>query len=64
MVWREPSLHALGAALSTCGAAGLLLALTGAGQGTVSTVGGVVPGFVLIAGSWSATLDGRTRQDA
>ena len=64
VVWREPSLHVLGAALTVCGAAGLGLAATGAGQAAVSTVGGVVPGFVLIAGSWIATAPERTPQDA
>lgn len=61
VVWREPSLHGLAAALTVCGAAGLVLAATGAAQATVSTVGGVLPGFVLIAGCWSATAEGRTR---
>lgn len=49
-VWREVSLHLLGGALAVCGAAGLLLALTGAGEAAVATVGGVAPGFVLLAG--------------
>jgi hypothetical protein len=51
-------LHVAGAALTGCGLVGLVLAATGAEQAAVATVGGVVPGFVLLAGgAWAATTD-------
>lgn len=55
VVWRERSLHVLAAALSACGASGLLLAAAGAGEPAVATVGGVLPGFVLLSGGWAAS---------
>ena len=65
VVWREASLHVLGAALALCGTAGLVLAATGTGDVVIATVGGVVPGFVLLAGgAWAATAGGRVPQDA
>jgi hypothetical protein len=65
VVWREPSLHALGGALTVCGVVGLVLAATGAGHSAVATVGGVVPGFLLLAGGgWAATRSGLVPQDA
>lgn len=65
VVWREPSLHVVGGALTACGAAGLVLAAAGAGQAAVATVGGVVPGFLLLAGGgWATTRSGRVPQDA
>lgn len=65
VVWREASLHVLAAALTVCGAAGLLLAAAGAGEAAIATVGGVVPGFVLLAGGLTAaTTGGRVPQEA
>ena len=65
VVWRETSLHRLGAAMTACGALGLLLAATGSGAAAIATVGGVVPGFVLLAGgAWAATENGRVPQTA
>lgn len=61
VVWSEASLHVVGAALTVCGAVGLVLAATGAGGATVATVGGVVPGFALIAGGGvAAATSGRS----
>ena len=59
------ALGVLASALTACGAAGLLLAATGAGGAAIATVGGVVPGFVLLAGSGlAATSGGRVAQAA
>jgi len=59
-VWQEMSLHVLGAAMTLCGAVGLLLAATGAGEAAIAAVGGVVPGFLLLAGgAWAASRAAR-----
>ncbi len=56
VLWREPSLHVLGGALTLAGVAGLVLAVGDAGEAAVAAVGGVVPGFVLLGGgAWAAT---------
>ena len=63
--WREASLHVLGAALTVRGAIELLLAAVDGGQPAVAAVGGVVLGFLLLAGgTWAATTNGRVPQDA
>ena len=65
VAWREPSLHVLGAALTVCGVVGLALAAVGADQAAVSTVGGVVPGFVLLAGgAWAANTSSGVQEHA
>ena len=51
VLWREASLHLLGGSLVLCGVVGLVLAFADAGEAAVATAGGVVPGFVLLAGS-------------
>jgi hypothetical protein len=65
VVWRESSLHVLGAALTACGVAGLALAAVGADEAPIAAVGGVVPGFVLLAGAaWAANQGPRVPQPA
>ena len=65
VVWRTASLHVLGAAMSVCGLIGLALALLGSSEAAVATVGGVVPGFVLLGGgAWAAAESVRVPQDA
>lgn len=65
VVWREPSLHVLAAALTACGVAGLALAAAGAGEAPIAVVGGVVPGFVLLTGAaWAAEQRPRVPQQA
>ena len=65
VLWRTASLHVLGAALACCGAVGLALAALGSGEAAIATVGGVVPGFVLLAGgAWAATERAREPQPA
>lgn len=51
LVWRTPSLHVVGGALTACGVAGLVLAAAGSGRAPVAVVAGVVPGAVLLLGS-------------
>ena len=65
VAWRTASLHVLGAALSVCGLAGLALAPLGSSEAAIATVGGVVPGFVLLGGgAWAAAEGVRVPQDA
>lgn len=58
-LWAAPSLAALGGALTVCGVTGLVLAFAGASPAVVRTVAGVVPGAVLLAGSWWGALASR-----
>jgi hypothetical protein len=60
-LWREPSLRWLGAGIAGCGAAGLILAVAGAGASPIAAVSGVVPGALLLAGSWWGTRAARGR---
>jgi hypothetical protein len=55
-IWHEPSVGWLGAAIALCGLAGLLLAAADASEATIATVGGIIPGVLLLGGSWWATL--------
>ncbi|MFF9843520.1 hypothetical protein ACH414_28100 [Streptomyces sp. NPDC020422] len=50
--WRRPRLHALGAALTACGAAGLALAAATASPAVIATVAGILPGVLLLASVW------------
>ncbi len=47
-VWRRPSLNALAAAMSGCGAAGLALAVADAPAAVIAAVAGIVPGCLLL----------------
>lgn len=59
-IFREPVFWWLGGAVTGCGVAGLALAAASAPEATVSTVGGVVPGAVLLASvGWSAAAGSR-----
>ncbi|MDY0811920.1 hypothetical protein [Kitasatospora purpeofusca] len=63
-VWRQPSLNALAAAMSGCGAAGLALAATGVPAAVVATVAGILPGALLlgaVARSLRAPVAGAVR---
>ncbi|MER7463832.1 hypothetical protein [Streptomyces sp. NPDC097981] len=57
-IWRMPSLHWLGAGMSACGAAGLVLAVCGFPQAAVAAVAGVVPGAMLLGSVWWDVLAG------
>ncbi|MFC8506819.1 hypothetical protein ACFU3J_06785 [Streptomyces sp. NPDC057411] len=52
--WRRPRLHALGAALTACGAAGLALAAATASPAVIATVAGILPGVLLLASVWQS----------
>ncbi|WP_030769937.1 MULTISPECIES: hypothetical protein [unclassified Streptomyces] len=53
-VWRMPSLRWLAAAMTACGAAGLVLAACGASLAVIATVAGIAPGVLLLgAVRWS-----------
>jgi hypothetical protein len=49
VVWAQRFFHVLGAAIAVCGLAGLVLALAGAPTAASATVGGVLPGLLLLA---------------
>ncbi|PWK74625.1 hypothetical protein BCL76_101359 [Streptomyces sp. CG 926] len=51
-VWRMPSLRWLAAAMTACGAAGLVLAACGASLAVIATVAGIAPGALLLGAVW------------
>ncbi len=51
-VWHQPFHDALGAAITTCGVAGLAAAVAGASAAVIATVAGLAPGFVLLGVSY------------
>jgi len=55
VVWKQPFFHALGAAIATCGAVGLLLAATGGSDAAIAATAGVLPGALLLAASLHAS---------
>ncbi|MFF8379313.1 hypothetical protein ACF07V_24655 [Streptomyces sp. NPDC015661] len=57
VAWRRPALHALGAGIAVCGAAGLALAAFDAPVTAIRTVAGILPGALLLA---SVLRPGRT----
>ncbi|WP_229860916.1 hypothetical protein [Streptomyces litmocidini] len=52
VTWRRPALHVLAAALTACGAAGLVLAALDAPVTAVRVTAGVLPGVLLLAAVW------------
>lgn len=57
-VWSARSLAWLGAAIAACGVLGLVVAAFGADEAAVAVVAGVIPGLILLAGSWWGVLRG------
>ncbi|MFG2988763.1 hypothetical protein ACGFZK_05570 [Streptomyces sp. NPDC048257] len=51
-VWRMPPLRLLAAAMAACGAAGLVLAASGASLAVIATVAGIAPGALLLGSVW------------
>ncbi|MEU9159749.1 hypothetical protein AB0D29_05590 [Streptomyces sp. NPDC048424] len=51
-VWRMPSLRLLAAAMSACGAAGLVLAACGCSAAAIAAVAGIAPGALLLGSVW------------
>ncbi|MGW7460172.1 hypothetical protein [Streptomyces sp. NPDC054797] len=60
-VWRMPSLRLLAAAMSACGAAGLVLAACGSSPAVVAAVAGIAPGALLLASVWWSVRTGPER---
>lgn len=58
IAWRRPSLHALAAAITVCGATGLVLAAAGAPDPAIRVTAGVIPGLLLLGSVW---WSGRSR---
>lgn len=56
VIFAQPFFHWLGAAITACGAVGVVLALTGAGTGIIGLVAGVLPGALLLAFGWWGAL--------
>lgn len=52
VIFRQSFFHWLGAAITGCGAVGILLALLDSGSQPVAVVAGVVPGALLLAFGW------------
>lgn len=63
-VWHQASLRVLGAAMSACAAAGLVLGAAGAGTAVVASVAGIAPGVLLLASVWWSALAARPRRTA
>ncbi len=61
VVFDAPFFHVLGAAITACGALGLVLVFAGAGQAAVDTISGVLPGLLLLAfASWGVRRSPRS----
>lgn len=56
VIFAQPFFRWLGAAITAGGAAGVVLALAGAGTGTIGLVAGVLPGALLLAFGWWGAL--------
>ncbi|MFG3054825.1 hypothetical protein ACGFZP_28270 [Kitasatospora sp. NPDC048239] len=52
VVWRMASLRLLAAAMSACGAAGLVLAACGSPVAPIAAVAGIAPGALLLGSVW------------
>jgi len=60
-IWRLKLFRLLGAGIALCGVAGLTAATTGATTAVIAAVGGVLPGFLLLAASyWGASAPRRS----
>jgi hypothetical protein len=68
VVWAESVFHWLGGSMAACGVLGLTLAFAGAPHAAVESIGGVLPGALLLAFAvWGATMgtdSRRSRADA
>jgi hypothetical protein len=68
VVWAESVFHWLGGSMAACGVLGLTLAFAGAPHAAVASIGGVLPGALLLAFAvWGATVgtdSRRSRADA
>ena len=61
IVWRRSFFHWLGGSIAVCGALGLALAAAGSSKPVVATIGGVLPGALLLTTSyWGATSGARS----
>ncbi|MFC9295414.1 hypothetical protein ACFTWH_28370 [Streptomyces sp. NPDC057011] len=58
-VWRMASVRLLAAAMSACGAAGLVLAALGSSPAVIAVVAGIVPGALLFGSVWWSLRAGR-----
>ena len=52
VVFGQRFLQWLGAVITACGVAGLVLAATGAAEATIALIGGVLPGAILLGFGW------------
>ena len=52
VVLGQPFFRWLGAVITTCGVAGLVLAATGAPEATIALISGVLPGAILLGFGW------------
>jgi hypothetical protein len=56
VIWRLPVMVWVGAAITVCGAVGLLAAGLDRSAALIAVVAGIVPGAVLLAGGWWSRL--------
>jgi hypothetical protein len=62
VVWGQPSFHWLGGSIALCGAVGLALGFAGSPTAAVHTVGGVLPGALLLGFAlWGARSSSAAR---
>lgn len=52
--WRQPGIAGLGGVIAICGMVGLVLAFGGASDESVASLGGILPGAILLGASWWA----------
>ena len=60
-LWRVSLFRWLGAAIAVCGLAGLAAAGLGASSAVVATMGGVLPGALLLAAGYQGTIAALSR---
>ena len=60
-LWRVPLFRWLGAAIAVCGLAGLAAAGLGASSAVVATMGGVLPGALLLAAGYQGAIAALSR---
>ena len=60
-VFDEPVFVWLGAAVTACGIAGLVMALAGSGQPGIDVVAGIMPGAILLVAVGRSAWVGRPR---
>jgi hypothetical protein len=61
VIWKQSSIHWLGASIALCGLADLSLAVLGSSAAKIAVFAGVTPSSLLLGGGWWATLTSHPR---